>query len=104
MRDTRRALGATLMACACGLALACTSYEAAAPQTAAPQPPFPASIRPVYALKTNETVFAYSRISPDGRFLAYASEARRPGRQGPLRTINVVDLSNGSVLFEEPGI
>jgi hypothetical protein len=58
----------------------------------------------VYPLETNEGVFAYARISPDGRTLAYASESRR-WAVGPIdRTIKVVDLSSRKVLFTEPGI
>jgi hypothetical protein len=58
----------------------------------------------VYPLETNEGVFAYARISPDGRTLAYASESReRAG--GPIdRTIKVVELASRKVLFTEPGI
>jgi hypothetical protein len=54
----------------------------------------------VYPLSANEGVFAYSRISPDGNVLAYASETRG-GRQ---RTIRVVDLRTREVVFTEPGI
>jgi hypothetical protein len=54
----------------------------------------------VYPLSPNEGVFAYSRISPDGNVLAYASETRG-GRQ---RTIRVVDLRTREVVFTEPGI
>ena len=34
----------------------------------------------VFALRTDEGVFAYSRISPNGRFLAYAAETADPTR------------------------
>jgi hypothetical protein len=54
----------------------------------------------VYPLSPREGVFAYSRISPDGNLLAYASETPN-GRQ---RTITVVDLPTKEILFEEPGI
>ena len=58
----------------------------------------------VFPLETSEGVFAYSRISPDGRTLAYAAETRaHPG--GPIdRTIKVVDLASRKILFTEPGI
>lgn len=57
-----------------------------------------------YALAPSEGVFAYSRISPDGRLLVYASETpTRPGRP-PAQTITVVQLASGQVLFTEPGI
>jgi hypothetical protein len=54
----------------------------------------------VYPLSPREGVFAYSRISPDGNLLAYASETPN-GRQ---RTITVVDLRTKEIVFEEPGI
>jgi WD40 repeat protein len=57
----------------------------------------------IYELDPSEGVFAYSRISPDGSFLAYASEARSmPSSRAQL--INVVDLRDGRILFSEPGI
>ena len=52
----------------------------------------------VLALDPAEGVFAYSRISPNGRHLAYASE-----RHG-ARTITLVDLATKRTLFTEPGI
>ncbi len=71
-----------------------------------------------YPLAATEGVFAYSRISPDGNYLAYASQAidtSRPGRRssenpyGPLgavtsQTVTVVDLRSKQVLFTERGI
>lgn len=71
-----------------------------------------------YPLAATEGVFAYSRISPDGNYLAYASQAfdtTRPGRRsaenlyGPLgavtsQTVTVVDLRTSKVLFTERGI
>jgi len=59
----------------------------------------------VLALKPQEGVFAYARISPDGRYLAYASEmpsATRPS--GITQTVTVVDLTTKATLFTEPGI
>jgi hypothetical protein len=53
----------------------------------------------VYDLQPAEGVFAYSRISPDGNTLAYASE----GPSG-RRTVTVVDLPTKKVVFAEPGI
>lgn len=64
-----------------------------------------ARLERVYALQPDEGVFAYARISPDGRTLAYASETRPPDRPGRLvQTVTVVDLPSGRVLFTEPGI
>jgi hypothetical protein len=82
-----------------GLALAfgCTSTDVVAP--------WPATFQRVYELRSDEGVFAYSRISPDGRFLAYASEARGiVSGTGRSQIVTVVDLTDGSVLFREPGI
>jgi hypothetical protein len=56
-----------------------------------------------FELAPEEGVFAYARISPDGRFLAYASEYAR-GRGATTRTVTVVDLSTKQILFTEPGI
>jgi hypothetical protein len=67
----------------------------------APRPPGP-RFEKVYPLKPEEGVFAYSRISPDGRYLAYASEIRVGG--GVSQTVTVVDLKDKKVLFTEPGI
>ena len=72
-----------------------------------------------YPLAPTEGVFAYSRISPDGRYLAYASMAydtNRPQQRssenlyGPAGTVTdpgtvtVVDLRTSQVLFRESGI
>jgi hypothetical protein len=57
----------------------------------------------VYPLSPGEGVFAYSRISPSGRFLAYASEMRNAaGLMSTTQT--VVDLETQEVIFSEPGI
>lgn len=56
----------------------------------------------VYALKPDEGVYAYSRISPDGTLLAYASESG-PER-APVLTVNVVDLATRQVRFADAGI
>src|SRR5262245_49861764 len=72
-----------------------------------------------YALQPAEGVFAYSRISPDGNFLAYASltyDTSRPRPQSAENlyaspgtsidsgTVTVVDLRTSKVLFTEKGI
>lgn len=69
-------------------------------------PPAPAPrLERVYALQPEEGVFAYARISPDGRTLAYASETRPPAQPARLvQTVTVVDLPTRRVLFSEPGI
>jgi hypothetical protein len=77
--------------------LACTASEVTAP--------WPATFERVYELASDEGVFAYSRISPDGRFLAYASEARNiVTGSGRSQVVTVVDLVERRVAFEEPGI
>jgi hypothetical protein len=59
----------------------------------------------IYPLRSGEGVFAYSRISPDGRFLAYASEAEDAlRRDAKTQTVTVVDLRTRAVVFTEPGI
>lgn len=59
----------------------------------------------VYPLKPQEGVFAYARISPDGRRLVYASEMPDPKRFGSItQTVTVVELASRRILFTEPGI
>lgn len=58
----------------------------------------------VLPLQANEGVFAYARISPSGRYLAYASEMPNPSGRGITQTETVVDLNDKKVLFREPGI
>jgi hypothetical protein len=58
----------------------------------------------VYTLKPREGVFAYARISPDGKRLAYASQVgARPANQRNW-AVNVVDLPTQKILFSQPGI
>ena len=59
----------------------------------------------IHALKPREGVFAYARISPDGKKLVYASRvnARDPG--SPLGYVEtLVDLATGNIEFSEAGI
>jgi hypothetical protein len=66
-------------------------------------PPTPHYER-VYTLKPKEGVFAYARISPDGKRLAYASQiGARPVNQRGW-AVNVVDLDKQKVLFSQQGI
>jgi hypothetical protein len=58
----------------------------------------------IFPLKSNEGVFAYARISPNGRYLAYASEMPNPTGRGVTQTETVVDLKDQRVVFSEPGI
>jgi hypothetical protein len=59
----------------------------------------------VHALRPDEGVFAYARVTPDGRYLAYASQERDQPRSAPFgRTITVVDLKTREVMHTEPGI
>src|SRR5262245_29781209 len=58
----------------------------------------------VYTLKPREGVFAYARISPDGKRLAYASQVLpRPAAQRGW-AVNVVELTTQKILFSEQGI
>lgn len=54
----------------------------------------------------NELVFAYSRISPDGRFLVFSSQPAGPGASlwPDLQRLRVVDLTTQETVFDAPGI
>jgi hypothetical protein len=58
----------------------------------------------IFELKPNEGVFAYARISPSGKYLAYASEASGSSGFGLTQTETVIDVATQKVLFTEPGI
>ena len=63
------------------------------------------SIRQILPLQAAEGVFAYARISPDGRFLAYASETTSTTNAPEIqRTIRVVELASRRIVFSERGI
>lgn len=89
-----------------GLSLAAAALLGAAGCNASGEPAGPsARLKRVYALQPDEGVFAYARISPDGRMLAYASETRPASNPARIvQTVTVVDLPSGRVLFTEPGI
>jgi len=58
----------------------------------------------VFTLKPKEGVFAYARISPDGKRLAYASQlSARPSAQRNW-SVTAVDLTTKKTLFSENGI
>ncbi|HEX5070700.1 MAG TPA: hypothetical protein VFV78_10855 [Vicinamibacterales bacterium] len=94
-------------------AVVSTAISAAIP--AAPQAP---TFTRAYPLAATEGVFAYSRISPDGRYLAYASQAFDTTRKGSnsgtnlygptgmvkSQTVTIVDLATSQVLYRELGI
>lgn len=61
------------------------------------------TIERVHALDDDEGIFAYSRISPDGRVLAYTS-LRVDNAGGASRYVRVVDLDRGETLFETRGL
>lgn len=63
----------------------------------------PITVRAIAPVLDGETVFAYSRISPDGRYLAYTGESRF-GDGRPIHTVRIVDTSTGVVEFETDGI
>jgi hypothetical protein len=59
----------------------------------------------IHPLKPEEGVFAYSRISPDGKTLAYASEMQSPSNpRGVVQTVTLVDLPTRKIVFTEQGI
>jgi hypothetical protein len=59
----------------------------------------------VYVLKPKEGVFAYARISPDGRQLVYASETTDPRRpNGISENVTIVDLATQRIRYSAPGI
>ena len=61
------------------------------------------TIDEVHVLDDKEGIFAYSRISPDGRLLAYTSlRFRSPDRT--FRNVRVVDLDTGATVFETRGL
>ena len=67
-------------------------------------PPAPRYTK-LYTLKPKEGVFAYARISPDGRTLVYASEKSDARHPNGIRTAEtVVDLTTKKTLFSEDGI
>jgi hypothetical protein len=61
-----------------------------------------AHIDRVWALRADEDVFAYARISPDGERLTYTSQPKRS--RVIDRTVRVIDLRTGAVELSEPGI
>jgi dipeptidyl aminopeptidase/acylaminoacyl peptidase len=80
----------------CLIALFVSEHQGARPS---------ARLSRAYQLAADEGVFAYSRISPDGRLLAYASETKRgQSRIAVDRTVTVVDLATRKVIFSEPGV
>ena len=79
------------------------AIEPAAMKTAVETTP---TFQRVYSLKPDEGVFAYSRISPDGRYITYGSQPLRGSRPADWRetTIKVVDLASKKLLFSENGM
>jgi hypothetical protein len=57
----------------------------------------------IHRLTPREGVFAYARISPDGKRLVYASSILRGATQ-PQWTETIVELASGKVLWSGPGI
>ena len=71
---------------------------------AAPHVPRAPHYARVYTLTPKEGVFAYARISPDGRRLVYASQiSARPANQRDW-TVTMVDLATKKTLLSESGI
>src|ERR1044071_2283390 len=57
----------------------------------------------IHRLTPREGVFAYARISPDGKRLVYASSIQR-GASQPQWAETVVELASGKVLWTGNGI
>jgi hypothetical protein len=100
---TARALSALVVTCALIEGrlpgLVASPHDPGAARTTAP------AFTKVYPLKAEEGVFAYARISPDGRQLVYASEMPDPpGSKVIKRTVTLVDLKTQTMVFTEPGI
>ena len=84
------------------LALASTLLLSTA---ALPQQRGRVQLQRIHELEPGEGVFAYARISPDGRHLVYASESRDPRNSRELvRTIRLLEVATRKVLFTEEGI
>jgi Tol biopolymer transport system component len=67
-------------------------------------PPHGPRYEHLFTLKPKEGVFAYVRISSDGKRLAYASEiSARPSAQRNW-SVTAVDLTTKKTLFSENGI
>lgn len=81
------------------LALLLTPLASSLPQARAG-----VSFERILELKPDEGVFAYARISPSGKYLAYASEMPAPSGRGITQTETVIDVATKKVLFTEPGI
>jgi hypothetical protein len=59
----------------------------------------------VFALNRDETVFAYARISPNGKQLLYARETRDATAKARVtQTVRLIDLVTGSATFEAAGV
>lgn len=72
---------------------------------ASASPAWPQRISAVIPLDPAEGVFAYARIAPDGRAIAYAAVIANPSNpREKSRVIRVVDMSTKRILFTESGI
>src|SRR5882672_853794 len=58
----------------------------------------------LFTLKPKEGVFAYARISPDGKRLAYASQISARPSAARNWSVTAVDLATTKTLFSENGI
>ena len=99
MRTRARRLFASLL-----LVLPFAAPEAKAPAAPKPEAKAGVTFERILELKPEEGVFAYARISPSGKYLAYASEMPAPSGRGITQTETVIDVATKTVLFTEPGI
>ncbi|MDB4915972.1 MAG: hypothetical protein JWM95_3616 [Gemmatimonadetes bacterium] len=58
----------------------------------------------VYALRPDESVFAYARIDPSGNVLAYSSEKRDAHDGRYIRKVTVADMRSRQILFTDAGV
>lgn len=80
------------------------AFGTMAPSARAAQATASPSFAKIYPLQPEEGVFAYARISPDGRKLVYASEITDRVTHRLKQTVTLVDLASQTIEFTEPGI
>lgn len=61
-------------------------------------------IEQLYRIPPDEGVFAYGRISADGRYLAYTAQKYDAANARTSRIQRVVELRSGRTVFSEPGV
>ena len=100
LNSPRKSWLSLLLIFVCGCSTACYATPESALHEASIQP----RLTRLLSLD-NESVFAYSRVSPDGSLLAYSSEpdSGRPLSPGNQR-LRVYDLKGHNVIYEDQGV